>query len=146
MHAIEQQYFRVHHAEVSAALVERWRLPESLIRPVRHHHEVTLNVADRNDALAYVQPMRIGEAFADLWDNRHPTRKDAMSKLLAECPRGGYAEHQASLEEAVHKTAEVAQLFLQPVPDEGAALGVCKDILSSYADLCGPDLAKAAAI
>ena len=137
LHALEQQYFHVNHAEVSAALVGGWRLPGKLVPPICHHHDMDVHIGDRNEALAFVQPMRIGEAFANLWDNRHPTRRDAISKLLAECRSGQSADFDATLNEAVQKAAEVAQLFLLPLPDEAAALAVCKDVVAAYSDLCG---------
>jgi HD-like signal output (HDOD) protein len=137
LHATEQQYFGINHAEVSAALVELWRLPNKLVLPIRHHHDLRPPIADRLDPLAFLQPMRIGEAFADLWDNRHPNRKDAASKLMAACPQGRYSDYQQSLDEALRRTGEVAELFLLPLPDEDAALAVCRDVLAGYAEACG---------
>ncbi len=128
LHAIEQQYFRVHHGDVSAALVERWRLPERLVQPILHHHD---SRSAPREALAFLNPMRVGEAFADLWDNRHPSRKDAMSKLLAECRRDGAPDFNDSLAAAVAKATEVAQLYLLPRPDEAIAQSVCTAIAAS---------------
>ena len=139
---MEQQYFQLNHADVSAALLSRWRLPEKLVLPIGQHHDMDRAPNDRNETLAYMHPMRIGEAFANLWDNRHPTRQDAITKLLADCPlrRDSY---DATLNDAVRKAAEVAQLFLLPLPDEEAALAVCKDVIAAYADLCGQKTPKA---
>ena len=37
--AREHELFGCNHAEVGAALLERWRLPTQIVVPVRHHHE-----------------------------------------------------------------------------------------------------------
>jgi eukaryotic-like serine/threonine-protein kinase len=36
--ALEQEIFGVNHVEVTACLLENWKLPEDVILPVRHHH------------------------------------------------------------------------------------------------------------
>jgi diguanylate cyclase (GGDEF)-like protein len=36
--AIEARRFGLDHAEISAAMAERWKLPEPLVETVRHHH------------------------------------------------------------------------------------------------------------
>ncbi|HLN26723.1 MAG TPA: HDOD domain-containing protein [Gemmataceae bacterium] len=38
----EERHFGVHHAEVSAALLERWRLPMEFVEPIRFHHHPEL--------------------------------------------------------------------------------------------------------
>lgn len=139
LHALELQYFHMSHADVSAALVAGWRLPELLIPPIRHHHDMDLRGGD-NETISYIVPMRIGEAFANLCDNRHPSRRDVISKLLADCPTGQGADFDATLNEAVHKAAEVAQLFLVPPPDEDSALAVCKEVITAYSELRGQRL------
>ena len=40
LHAVEQQYFQLNHADVSAALLSRWRLPEKLVLPIGQHHDM----------------------------------------------------------------------------------------------------------
>lgn len=140
LHALEQQYFHLNHADVSAALVSGWRLPEKLIPPISQHHNMELRIGERDEVLAYVRPMRIGEAFANLCDNRHPTRRNAISRLLAEIPSSETANFDATFSDAVHKAAEVAHLFLVPLPDERAALSVCKEVIAAYSELCGQHL------
>jgi len=130
LHAIELQYFHVDHAEVSAALLELWRLPETLMRPVRHHHDSNLRIGDKPGLMAYVQPMRIAEAFADLWDNRHPARKDALERLVADCPRVKSIDVQDLFALSVRKLGEVAELYSLPVPDENAVLQFCRNVLA----------------
>jgi HD-like signal output (HDOD) protein/CheY-like chemotaxis protein len=134
LHVVERQSFGVAHAEVSAALVEHLRLPEKFIGPIRLHHESSSIGRDVEDSSAFTRPMRIGEAFADFWDNRHPARREVVNRLLADCRSSHSADrdHVASLILAVRKTAEFAALFRLPVPDETAVLAVCKECLSEY--------------
>jgi len=133
LHAIEQQYLHVNHAEVSAALVEMWQLPEKLVRPIRDHHQAAEFTVTSHGSKSYVQPMRIGEGFADLWDNRHPARRDALSTFLSspDCSRD--ADFQESLALAVRRSSEFAGLFQLPTPDAVVALEVCREVLSHYA-------------
>jgi len=42
LHSAERQVFGIDHAEIGGLLAESWKLPESLIHSIRHHH----NVAD----------------------------------------------------------------------------------------------------
>src|SRR5262249_19832111 len=83
---------------------------------------------------SYIQVMRIGDAFADLWENRHPTRTETMSRLLADCPRPGGIDSHESLEEAIRRSADYSKLFRLPVPDENDALAVCREILTAYGE------------
>lgn len=135
LHGAEQETFRVSHPEVSAALIEHWSLPEKLIRPIRRHHDSGLFADCLNDSSAFIRPMRIGEAFADFWDNRHPTRNDLISQLLADCRHAQCSDYRESLAQAVSRAAEFAALFRVCPPEETAALAVCKDILSRYTEL-----------
>lgn len=143
LHAIELQYFRVDHAEVSTALLELWRLPESLMRPIRHHHDAIVRMDDKAGLMAYVQPMRIAEAFADLWDNRHPARKDALERLVADCPRVNPIDTQDLYAMSVRKLDEVAKLYSLPIPDENAVLEFCRNVFAVHgapsADPTGAD-------
>jgi HD-like signal output (HDOD) protein/DNA-binding NarL/FixJ family response regulator len=134
LHVVEQQSFGLTHAEVSAALVEHWWLPERLIRPIRRHHDSGPCIGDRNDLTAFLRPMRIGEAFADFWDNRHPIRKNAIERLLAELKgdQASDSDFQESLAHAVRKSAEFAALFRLQPPDESAVLAACKESLSTF--------------
>jgi HD-like signal output (HDOD) protein/CheY-like chemotaxis protein len=133
LHVAEQQSFHIDHAEVSAALVEHWRLPEKLVRPIRRHHDCGAIVAGCNDLSAFIRPMRIGESIADFWDNRHPARKNVVANCLAECHVAQASDHLELLSYAVCKTAEFAKLFRMPILDEVEALSICKDSLCRYA-------------
>src|SRR5205823_4865573 len=35
---LEEEHFGLNHADVSAFILERWRLPEDITEPIRHHH------------------------------------------------------------------------------------------------------------
>jgi HD-like signal output (HDOD) protein/CheY-like chemotaxis protein len=129
LHVVEQQSFGMNHAEVSAALIDHWGFPEKLVVPIGRHHESGRFVDDRNDYSAFLRPMCIAEAFADFWDNRHPTRKDLLGRLLADCAgsRSCESAYQESFDQAVTKMMDLAALFGLPRPDERSLLTAAKE-------------------
>jgi len=131
LQAAEREQLQLDHAEVGAALARHWQLPNQLAGPIRFHHDSEEDGNGRGEGLAFVAPMRIGEAFANLWDNRHPSRHEALSRLLADCPGNGSVECQKSLEVAASRAAEVSNLLHLPVPAEDELIATCKEILAS---------------
>lgn len=102
------------HADVSAALLQRWGLPTSLVGPVLVHHgdDAALGRTER----AYVRVMRIGEAVADLADRQCAQRRSALNRLLSVYDSGRRAECPAALAKAVEGTVEASRLFAIPEP------------------------------
>jgi HD-like signal output (HDOD) protein len=131
LQAAEREQLQLDHAEVGAALARHWQLPNQLTAPIRHHHDSEEDGNGRGEGLAYVAPMRIGEAFSNLWDNRHPSRHEALTRLLADCPANGSAECQKSLEVAASRAAEVSNMLHLPVPPENELISTCQEILAS---------------
>jgi HD-like signal output (HDOD) protein len=79
---IERSELGCTHAEVSAAMLERWQLPASLIVPVLHHLEPLRDAARLGAEPGLHRAMMIGEATADLIDAPHVSRHTLDSLLL----------------------------------------------------------------
>lgn len=83
LEVLERQDFRLTHAEVSAAVLQRWELPPSLTNLVLHHHDPEHQSTGSGIDQAYLHVMQIGEAFANLIDSATPQRRHALNGLLA---------------------------------------------------------------
>ncbi len=116
--ALEEEAFKLNHGEVSAAVLDRWQLPQSLIRPVLFHHRDDSEEECDATEKAFLRVMKIGEALADLADVSHPSRRMRLNRLLLH-----YGPKQASLcreciELGAAKAREACQLFSVPPPTE----------------------------
>ena len=114
----ESQELGITHADVSAALLQKWELPQSLVRLVVNHHQPEadseLSAAERK----FLHLMRVGEAVANLSDVKTPQRHQIMTQMLTEYEMGSPDEWKACLAEAVVNAVDAARLLSIPVPDE----------------------------
>jgi HD-like signal output (HDOD) protein len=118
LHLIEEKEYRITHADVSAALLQKWKFPQSLIGPVLDHHNPGSSEERSNVERSFLHAMRVGEAVANLSDFAHPIRCQVLNQLLDE-----YGDEKATacrdcISESVAKTAESCKLFSLPVPDD----------------------------
>lgn len=124
----EQQEFDFTHADVAAALLQKWDMPQSLIRPVINHHrneeDWEVSTAERK----FLQMMCVGEAFANLFDNRTPQRHQMLTRLMDRFELGTTEDRRVGLAEAVAKAVESSQLFSIPVPDERTLRGLVSQL------------------
>jgi HD-like signal output (HDOD) protein len=117
IHQLEEKEFKLSHAAVSAALLQKWKFPQSLVGPVLdpHNHDST---SERSKLeLSLLHSMRIGEALADLADLAHPLRRQALNQLLAKYGDELAGKSKSCLTESVAKAAESCKLFSLPVPN-----------------------------
>lgn len=114
---LERQEFSMTHADVTAALLQHWGLPQSLIRPVLEHHQQQPSVKRAAPELALVRVMRIGEAVANMVDVPQPFRRKQLNDLLAHYGRSKSDLCQIAMREAITRTREDSQMFDVPVPD-----------------------------
>lgn len=123
----ELREFEVHHGHVSAALLQKWRMPQSLISLVLSHHDASVE-AERSDVEdRYLQVMRIGEAVANVADNPSPQRHHAFHAQLERY--GGMSAAVAQcLTEAVARTVESSALFALPAPDPESLGRLLKEV------------------
>jgi CheY-like chemotaxis protein len=119
----EKQHFEITHADVSAALLLKWDLPQSLVSMVANHHDRDASATCSKTEERFIQVMRIGEAFANLSDKFFPQRYRWLGGLLASYGVRKADRCKECLAEGVAKTMESSQLFAIPTPD-AAALAV----------------------
>jgi HD-like signal output (HDOD) protein len=106
--AIEQSEFGATHAAVSAALMERWSMPRSLILPVLHHLDTAADAARFGIEASLHRVMTTAEALADNTDAPHPKRHLALTSLLAHY---GIARKSDCLRSLASSTAKAAEAF-----------------------------------
>jgi|GEM_PF-1430987 len=115
--AVEYQNHQFTHAEISAALLQRWKLPQSLVRLVLDHHNPNAGAELSKTDQCFLRVMQIGEAVADLSDTAHPVRRQHLNRLLAAYPVSEMQLCKDCISEAVAKTVDSCQLFSLPAPD-----------------------------
>jgi HD-like signal output (HDOD) protein/CheY-like chemotaxis protein len=106
------------HADVSAALLQKWELPASLVGPVLAHHgeDEPLSKTER----AFVRAMRVGESLADLADCPSPQRRMTLNRLLSAYEPPARPVCRDALAEAIARAVEASSLFSLPAPDSEA--------------------------
>lgn len=118
LECVEQDDFGFMHADVSAALLMKWELPLSLTTMVLDHHNPE-RVAERS-ALhqAFVRVMQVGEAVADLADNRSTHRYLLLHQQLLTYNREQLSLCHAALKDGVSRMLESSRIFRVPIPNE----------------------------
>lgn len=115
----EQQQFSVDHAEVGAALLQKWAVPIPIIRHVlyHHHHDPSEPMTEHEVRLSEV--LRFAEGLTDMRDAPGPQRQRRLAQL-AEPFSGLKSEScKSCLAQAIAKTAEFEDLFQMPIPPAG---------------------------
>lgn len=114
---LELEDFEMTHAEVSAALLQKWGLPESLVSIILSHHSSS---DDQQSELenAFLRVMRIGEAVANLADQRSAQRFLTLSRLLSHYGSSRSDQCRTALGEGLERMSESSRLFNVPLPDE----------------------------
>lgn len=113
----EHQQFNVDHAEVSAALLQKWGVPVTFIALVLNHHD------DKPKSLTEVETrsteiLQFAEAVADMHDAPSPQRQHRLLRM-SEALGGLRSEStRVCLARAIAKTAEFEKLLQIPVPAE----------------------------
>jgi HD-like signal output (HDOD) protein len=113
---IERSALGCTHAEVSAAMMERWQLPASLIVPVLHHLEPPKDAGRLGIDPGLHRVMMIGEAMADLIDAPHVSRRHTLDSMLAQYGPGEHSACRQSLMRATAEAAKASRLLDVPLP------------------------------
>jgi HD-like signal output (HDOD) protein len=129
--ALEQADFGCTHAEVSAAMMERWGMPASLIPPVLHHLKSQENATALGIDLGLLRVMTIAETLADVIELPHPSRRLALNNVLAEYGPEKSARCQRSLTVAATKAYEAFQLLSLPLPNADQLETIVRSTLSN---------------
>ena len=125
----EREEFDISHADVSAALLQKWEMPQSMITLILHHHSPEMFDRKSESERSFLRGMQIGEALANLADCSGPHRHQVLSKLLDQYDSKSAEQCRACIAEGIAKAAESSKLFAIPVPDEGQ-MGAILDRLS----------------
>ena len=131
LHLIEEKEYRVTHAEVSAALLQKWKFPQSLIGPVLEHHSPGSTAERSNVERSFLHAMRVGEAVANLSDFAHPIRCQVLNQLLTEYGAEKATACRDCISESVAKTVESCKLFSLPVPDDETMQKLIQSVAAS---------------
>ncbi|MFO0947877.1 MAG: HDOD domain-containing protein [Planctomycetota bacterium] len=115
---VERQEFGMTHSDVSAALLQVWEMPSSLVTMVLTHHDAS-NAENRSKTeQRFLNVMRVGEALADFADGHTSQRFPLLQRLLHGYGGAMSEECQACIAKAVSKAVESSRLFSLPVPND----------------------------
>jgi HD-like signal output (HDOD) protein len=114
--ALEQADLGCTHAEISAAMMERWGMPASFIPAVLHHLKPVETVARLGIDRGLHRVMSIAEAVADMIELPHPSRRFVLNNLFADYGAEKAALCLRSLGRAAEKASEAFQLLALPLP------------------------------
>lgn len=118
--ALERDDFNIGHADVSAALLQKWDLPTSLIELIQAHHDDSGDADRSKTQLGFLRAIRIGEALANVKDVSHPTRTKRLNDLLTHYGPSSSAVICELFGNAIAQTAASCELFNLPVPEDAS--------------------------
>lgn len=142
---VERQEFGFTHADVSAALLQKWELPPRLIRLVLQHHNPIEAVQGTEAEIDLVKAMQIGEAFADCRERTNSHQKIFLNRLASKFGQLDVAQFRACLAQSVEKTLEMSKVFGVPIPN-GAEFQKLVSRLAEEVDFELPDEQLVAAL
>lgn len=134
LEVIEQQEFGYNHAHVSAAVLQKWGLPGSMVNLVLNHHESYGGERSRTEQ-RFLHVMALGEAFANLADGHVAHRYAQLHRCLSDYETGTNDKVKSCLAEAVAKAMEAKQIFALPLPDGRKIEALMKRIQAGDASL-----------
>lgn len=137
LEGLEGEEFGITHADVSAALLQRWEVPQWLVLMVLDHHSPEPK-ADRSEReRQYLHVMRIAEAAANLADAPSSYRRRVLGSAMVDCGSRGVKSCKAAIAEGIARAGELCRKFSVPGPDEATVRQLVAD-LASAAELASP--------
>lgn len=113
LEAIEKSEFGFSHADVSSALLAKWKVPPLIVNLVREHHRAEEDSREvRTQKVLHA--MRIAEAFANLTDGNRGQRYAQLQRVTGEMD--GVAVKEC-LNSAIRRSVEGSRLLDLPPPD-----------------------------
>lgn len=102
------------HGMVSAAVLQSWSFPFSIVQPVYAHHQddSDMNLPIMTQGL--VRCMRVAEAFAEMCDQPVPQRILKVNQLLSEYYQKGRMDSQDVFLTAIEKTNKMTEILHTP--------------------------------
>lgn len=126
----ERRHLGIDHAEIGAALLERWRLPLEIVEPIRFHHapqdmpSVVRELSERALLLDFV---------TRLTEMDEPARYSANVEGILESARNYYGLERAELEDFLAAVQPKIEEFSRIL---GVDIGVCPDFGELLASGC----------
>ncbi|TVR58118.1 MAG: GGDEF domain-containing protein, partial [Gemmatimonadales bacterium] len=114
----EEEELGFTHAQVGAALMERWSLPASMVTACRHHHDSAASPPEALEEGKLVAAVRVAAAVADWYGGGSPAEELTLLAELTEA-HFGFSEPLLLryLMETDARILETAELFPLPTPD-----------------------------
>lgn len=134
---VERSELGCTHAEVSAALLEHWQLPASLIVPILHHLEPLRDAARQGVDPGLHRAMMIGEAAADLIDAPHVSRRHTLDGLLSHYGPPEQSACRTALIRAASQATEASHLLDLQLPIDPELETVLRSALALTPELPG---------
>lgn len=102
------------HGMVSAAVLQSWSFPFSIVQPVYAHHrdDSDMNLPIMTQGL--VRCMRVAEAFAEMCDQPVPQRILKVNQLLSDYYQKGRMDSQDVFLTAIEKTNKMTEVLHTP--------------------------------
>lgn len=113
---LERQEYGFTHADVSAALLQKWEMSPRLIRLVWQHHNPIESVQGSEAEIGLVKAMQTGEAFADCREQSNSHRRIFLNRLVSKFGQMDVSTFRICLAQSVEKTLEMSQVFGVPIP------------------------------
>jgi HD-like signal output (HDOD) protein len=140
---LEQSDFGCTHADISAAMMERWGMPPSFIPPVLHHLKSQEQAAQLGIDPGLLRVMTIAEALADMVELAHPSRRHALNTVLAEYGDEKRAHCLRSLNRASTKAYEAFQLLSLPLPSAEQLETIVRSTIANSLSAAGTEAVAA---
>lgn len=112
---IEKSEFSFTHAHVSAALLQQWEFPASMIQLVLEHHASPENLSDPDQKFLHL--MQLGESVANLRDVPSPQRHMRLEKCLAQSRATSALDAKSCIASAIQHSRDVTSYFDLAVPE-----------------------------
>ena len=130
LHSTEQQHLGLTHADVSAALMQKWELPMPLVALVAAHHDPARLPFGSPTEQPFIDAMQTGEAIADLHDILSPQRLHVLHRTFERYGSQRVDQCRICMAQGIAKARESSELFKIPLPADGD-LNRLRDRLSS---------------
>lgn len=115
---LEEEDYEINHAHVSAAILQRWQMPASIIRLILHHHTSSQQFDELSQMESgVIRALQIGEALSNMHDLPSAYRFQRFESLLNEHPERDAIDVRSFLSESIAKACESAELHKTPAPE-----------------------------
>jgi len=130
---LEREAFEVDHAEVGAALAEKWRLPGILIDCIKFHERPT---SCKSDSLHLVRCVALGAQIAEMMDPTQNTDPEQTNKMATRANQWlgiNPCEFEMLIETVAERAREVQKLLEVPcvVADASEIMGRAAETLQN---------------